>query len=74
MNQFVSAQHAKISQYNLVEPFYVNIAINLNEYYNPTYKKNEPFKYHVAVLVSKIKVSLDQHIARDLVQFTACSE
>jgi hypothetical protein len=50
-----------------VEPFYVNIAINLNEYYNPTYKKNEPFKYHVAVLVSKIKVSLDQHIARDLV-------
>ena len=52
----------------------MNVAINLNEYYNPTYKKNEPFKYHVAVLVSKIKVSLDQHIARDLVQFTTCSE
>ena len=33
-----------INHHNLLEPFYVNVAINMNNMYNPTYKQ-ELFKY-----------------------------
>ena len=33
-----------ISYQNIIEPFYINIAINMNNSYAPAYKK-EPFKY-----------------------------
>ena len=39
--------------HNLLEPFYINMAINMNNMYNPTYK-DEPFKYQCTLLVSKI--------------------
>ena len=35
---------APINHNYLCEPFYVNIAINLNSGYNPAFKE-EPFKY-----------------------------
>lgn len=30
--------------FNLLEPMYINVALNFNNSYNPAYK-NEPFKY-----------------------------
>ena len=30
--------------FNLLEPMYLNVAMNFNNDYNPTFK-NEPFKY-----------------------------
>lgn len=33
-----------INHHNLLEPFYINMAINMNNMYNPTYKQ-ELFKY-----------------------------
>ena len=33
-----------INHHSLLEPFYINVAINMNNMYNPTYKQ-ELFKY-----------------------------
>lgn len=33
-----------MNYFNLLEPMYLNVAINLNSDYNPTFK-DEPFKY-----------------------------
>ena len=51
----------------------MNVAINLNDMYNPTYK-DEPFKYNISVLVSKVIVSANPNIARDFVSFSNTSE
>lgn len=46
-------EHVGLNFHNLLEPFYINMAINMNNMYNPTYK-NEPFKYQCTLLISKI--------------------
>ena len=33
-----------MNNFNLIEPLYVNVAINLNSDFNPAFK-DEPFKY-----------------------------
>lgn len=51
--------------FNLVEPMYLNIAMNFNHNYNPAFKE-EPFKYRVVVLNSKVIVSVTPAIVKDL--------
>ena len=58
---------------NIVEPFYINVAINLNNRYAPAYKK-EPFKYQVVVLVSKLILNSDPDLFRDMMQLSSFTE
>jgi len=51
----IDDEHVGLNFHNLLEPFYINMAINMNNMYNPTYK-NELFKYQCTLLVSKIIV------------------
>jgi hypothetical protein len=53
-----------INHHNLIEPFYVNIAINLNNSFTPKYK-HEIFKYNAIVLVSKLIFSVQPCILSD---------
>jgi hypothetical protein len=62
-----------INRHSLVEPFFVNVAANLNTCYTPAYK-HEPFKYNSAVLVSKLVCSADPKIIRDAYEFANYSE
>lgn len=39
-----SGTEKTMNNFNLIEPLYVNIAINLNSGFNPQFKE-EPFKY-----------------------------
>ena len=59
--------------HNLLEPFYINMAINMNNMYNPTYK-DEPFKYQCTLLVSKIIAQTNPDVLRDLMQFSSFTE
>ncbi len=51
--------------FNLLEPMYINVALNFNNSYNPAYK-NEPFKYQVNVLNSKVILSVTPAIVKDI--------
>ena len=62
-----------INHHNLLEPFYVNVAINMNNMYNPTYKQ-ELFKYKITTLISKIIVTTTPDLCRDLMQFVSYAE
>ena len=63
-----------INHHNLLEPFYINVAINLNNYYNPTYKKQELFKYKFTTLVSKLILTTTPDLCRDMMQFVSFQE
>ena len=54
-----------INHHNLLEPFYINIAINMNNMYNPTYKQ-ELFKYQTTMLVSKLILTTTPDLCRDM--------
>ena len=54
-----------INHHNLLEPFYINMAINMNNMYNPTYKQ-ELFKYQTTVLVSKLIATTTPDLCRDM--------
>lgn len=41
---FKQEKQDKMHYFNLLEPMYLNVAINLNNDYNPSFK-DEPFKY-----------------------------
>lgn len=62
-----------INHHNLLEPFYINIAINMNNMYNPTYKQ-ELFKYQTTVLVSKLIFTTTPDLCRDMMQFVSYAE
>ena len=62
-----------ISYQNIIEPFYINIAINMNNSYAPAYKK-EPFKYQVVVLVSKLILNTSPDMVRDMMQLSQYTE
>jgi hypothetical protein len=51
----------------------LNVAINLNNGYNPMFK-NEPFKYQVAVLCSKVILSVTPAMVKDIFQLQAYLE
>jgi hypothetical protein len=51
--------------FNLLEPMYLNVGIGLNHQYNYEYK-NEPFKYRVVVLNSKVILSVTPALVKDL--------
>ena len=59
--------------FNLLEPMFVNVAMNFNNSYNPAYK-NEPFKYQIAVLNSKVILSVTPAIVKDIFQLQAYLE
>jgi hypothetical protein len=44
---------------------YVNVAINLNANYNPSFK-SEPFKYQINVLISKVILSATPAMVKDV--------
>lgn len=44
---------------------YLNIAINLNNDYNPMFK-DEPFKYQIVVLNSKVIFSVNPGMIKDI--------
>jgi len=56
-----------------LEPFYINTAINLNTCYTPAYKQ-EPFKYNVATLVSKLIFTANPLTIADFYEFLAYKE
>lgn len=60
--------------FNLIEPLYLNIALNFNSDFNPTHKKNETFKYQVVVLQSKVILSVTPAMVKDLFQMNAYLE
>ena len=62
-----------INHHNLLEPFYINVAINMNNMYNPTYKQ-ELFKYQCTTLVSKVILTTTPDLCRDLMQFVSYAE
>lgn len=64
---------AGINHNNLLEPFYVNMAINMNNLYNPTYKQ-ELFKYQCTLLVSKLIMTTTPDLCRDMMQFVSYTE
>ena len=66
-------EHYGLNNHNLLEPFYVNMAINMNNMYNPTYKQ-ELFKYQCTVLVSKMIFSTTPDLLRDMMQFASFAE
>ena len=51
----------------------MNVAINMNNMYNPTYKQ-ELFKYQCTVLVSKLIATTTPDLCRDLMQFVSYAE
>jgi len=55
----------RMQYFNLVEPMYVNVAINLNQNYNPSFK-HEPFKYQINVLISKVILSATPAMVKDV--------
>jgi hypothetical protein len=55
----------QMNYFNLLEPMYLNVAINLNSDYNPRFKE-EPFKYQIVVLNSKVILSVTPSIVKDL--------
>jgi len=59
--------------WNLLEPMYVNVAINLNNDYNPKYK-NEDFKYQVIALCSKVILQVCPSVVKDVFQLQAYLE
>jgi len=66
-------QADSINHHNIIEPFYLNTAINLNQMYAPAYKK-EPFKYNVTVLMSKMIVTATPDMVRDMMQGACYAE
>ena len=62
-----------INHYNLLEPFYINMAINMNNMYNPAYKQ-ELYKYQCTVLVSKMIATTTPDLCRDMMQFVSYTE
>lgn len=56
----------RIDKTKLIEPFYINVAINLNKLYTPLYKE-EPFKYNVTTLVSNVIFNIDPEVLSDIV-------
>jgi hypothetical protein len=59
--------------FNLVEPMYLNVAMNFNHQYNAAFKE-EPFKYRVVVLNSKVILSVTPAMVKDLFQMSAYLE
>jgi hypothetical protein len=57
----------------VLEPFYLNLAINLNTCYTPLYKQ-EPFKYNIALLVSKLIVTASPALLADSCEFLSFTE
>jgi hypothetical protein len=64
---FKQDKQEKMHYFNLLEPMYVNVAINLNSDYNPAFK-DEPFKYQVVVLNSKVILSVSPAMVKDVFQ------
>ena len=62
-----------LNNHNVLEPFYINMAINMNNMYNPTYKQ-ELFKYQCTILVSKIIATTNPDLLRDMMQFASFAE
>ena len=67
-------EHLGINHHNLLEPFYINVAINMNNMYNPSYKKQELFKYQCTTLVSKLIMTTTPDLCRDMMQFVSFAE
>ena len=65
MEDGVIENEVGINHHNLLEPFYINVAINMNNMYNPTYKQ-ELFKYQCTTLVSKVILTTTPDLCRDL--------
>ena len=62
-----------INHHSLLEPFYINVAININNMYNPMYKQ-ELFKYQCTVLISKMIMTTTPDLCRDMMQFVSYAE
>ena len=62
-----------INYQNIIEPFYINIAINMNNSYAPAYK-NEPFKYQITILMSKLILNTSPDMVRDMMQLSQYTE
>ena len=54
-----------MQNFNLIEPLYINVAINLNSDFNPAFKE-EFFKYQVVVLVSKVILTVTPEAVKDI--------
>lgn len=70
---FLKNAVASVNHFNLCEPLYVNIAINLNNLYNPAFK-DEPFKYQIVILVSKTIFTFTPTVLKDLKQLSVYFE
>ena len=55
-----------INQFNLIEPMYLNVAINLNSNYTPAQATQEPFKYQIVMLVSRVILTVNPSVVKDM--------
>ena len=60
--------HSQVSvnKNNILNPMFVNVAINLNTCYVPDFVK-QPFKYNVSVLVSNIVLNLSPDVLKNVI-------
>jgi hypothetical protein len=70
---FDSNTATSINRFNLCEPFFVNIALNFNTLYNPAYK-DEPFKYQICTLVSKLIYTVTPDVLKDIKELSVYFE
>lgn len=56
----------------LVEPMFVNIALNFNTCYVPDYKE-QPFRYNICTMVSDVKINLNPEVLRQVVASSSCA-
>ena len=64
--QALEGSESRVDKTKLIEPFYVNVAINLNKLYTPLYKE-EPFKYNVTTLISNVIFNVDPEVLSEIV-------
>jgi hypothetical protein len=62
---YENSKHKGMNYWNLIEPLYLNVAINLNDSHNPRFKPEEEFKYQVNILCSKVILSVSPDVVKD---------
>jgi hypothetical protein len=62
---YENSKRKGLEYWNLIEPLYLNVAINLNDAHNPRFKPEEEFKYQVNILCSKVILKVNPDVVKD---------
>lgn len=73
MHGFGSDAKSEDQMHFLVEPLYLNLALNMNDAYNPAVPYHK-FKYQVNILLSKIRLHLTPDTVKDIFELKGIME